>query len=145
MVQRSLREIALNYLGRREHARAELERKLAQKGYESSEILAVLDRLESQNLQSDYRFATSFLDQRARTGHGPLKITLELEQHGVASLIIDAVFSEASFDWHELARDLWERKFLEVPQNIKEKSRRYRFMLQRGFSYEHFKGLGEYP
>ena len=139
--ERSLRAIALDYLGRREHARAELERKLVLKGHDSIEIMAVLDRLQAQNLQSDDRFASSFLDQRARTGHGPIKISMELEQHGVASSIIDAIFAEAPFDWYALAKELWQRKFSEPAIEMKEKMRRHRFMLQRGFSYDHFKGL----
>lgn len=140
-LERSLREIALDYLARREHAREELERKLAVKGYDQADIAAVLDRLQSQNLQSDYRFASSFLDQRARAGSGPQKIKMELEQHGVASQVIEAVFQEASLEWHELATELWQRKFPILATDRKETARRQRFMLQRGFSYEHFKCL----
>ena len=139
--ERSLRAIALDYLGRREHARAELERKLAQKGHADDEIAAVLDRLQMQNLQSDQRFASSFLDQRARVGSGPKKIKMELEQHGVSAQIIDDVFAQASFDWAELANELWQHKFPQPAIDVKDKTRRQRFMLQRGFEYEHFKRL----
>lgn len=143
MSERSLREVALDYLARREHTRVELERKLVMKGYDQADIVAVLDRLESQNLQSDYRFASHFLDQRARSGSGPQKIKMELEQHGIASQVSEAIFQEASVEWSELAKEVWQRKFPEPATDMKEKARRQRFMLQRGFSYEHFKQLND--
>ena len=136
-----MRELAMDYLSRREHTRVELQRKLMLKGYAESEIEGVLDRLQSQGLQNDQRFVNSFLEQRMRMGNGPMKIRAELNQHGVCSQLVDDVFAAVAVNWCEVAKQLWLQKFKEPPEDIKEKMRRHRFMLQRGFNYEHFKAL----
>ena len=61
---RSIREAAMDYLSRREHATHELFQKLLAKGYEADDVSAALERLAEQNLLSDSRFTEAFINQR---------------------------------------------------------------------------------
>jgi regulatory protein len=132
---RTPRVAAMDYLARREHTRVELRRKLQKKGYEQEEIEQALDRLQKEGLQSDLRFAESFTEQRARNGHGPLKIRQELRIHGVGDVMIDDTLNSISVDWDQQALAVWHKKFGRLPLDIKEKAKQQRFMLQRGFEY----------
>ena len=61
----SLKMRAVGYLSRREHARAELARKLAPHAEDPAEIEAVLDALEKEGWLSTERFAQSLVHRRA--------------------------------------------------------------------------------
>ena len=132
------RAAAMDYLARREHTRVELVRKLQQKGFELEEIDSALNKLIEQGLQSDRRFAEAFAEQRARNGHGPCKIEMELKQHGVSELLIHEVMQALAIDWQQTAKQVWLKKFGSPPQDLKEKARQQRFMQQRGFGWDTF-------
>lgn len=136
-MERTARMVAMDYLARREHTRIELGRKLKLKGFEAAEIDETLDRLQSQQLLSDERFAESFAEGRVKRGAGPLKIRIELAQHGVDESLIDEIMDELDVDWSEQARSVWQKKFAQPPANLAEKAKQQRFMQQRGFSSEH--------
>jgi len=57
----SLRSRAISLLGRREHSRAELLRKLTQRGGQKGVLEAVLDELEAEGLLSEARFVEAFV------------------------------------------------------------------------------------
>ncbi len=129
---RPLREQALALLARREHSRAELERKLAQSGHAEEDIAALLDDFEARNWLSDRRFAESWVaDHRARSGS--IKLAFELRQRGVNDGIIEAVLSEHRDSELERAREVWMKKFGTPPAGAQEKARQMRFMQGRGF------------
>ncbi len=130
---KTARVLAMDYLARREHTRVELQRKLAQKEYSAAEIDAALDQLHQQGLQCDRRFAEQYAYYRAKRGCGPLKIKVELKQHGVSSALIDDVMSMLDVDWQVLARTVFEKKFKTTANSLQEKAKQQRFMLQRGF------------
>lgn len=131
----ALREQALACLARREHSRAELERKLAQSGHAKEDIAALLDDFENRNWLSDRRYAESYVaDHRARSG--PVKLAYELRLRGVADSIIDAVLAETRDSELERAREIWRKKFGTPPENAQEKAKQIRFLQGRGFSLE---------
>ena len=53
---RSIREVAMDYLSRREHTRHELLQKLLAKDFDFDDVEAALSRLMEQGLLSDERF-----------------------------------------------------------------------------------------
>jgi len=57
-----MRKKAIQLLTRREHSRQELTQKLLLKNYPRSEIDELLDALAKENLQSDFRFATTYVE-----------------------------------------------------------------------------------
>jgi regulatory protein len=127
-----LRERALRLLARREHSRFELARKLAQAGFDGTEIAALLDDFEHKNWLSDRRFAESWVaDHRARAGS--VKLAFELRQRGVGDSIIEAVLGDNRDSELERAREVWKKKFGTPPADPSEKARQVRFLQGRGF------------
>ena len=137
-----IRLAAMNLLARREHSVRELKRKLAGRFPDEAQVDEVLLCLAEENLQSDTRFAESFLRQRAGRGYGPSRIRQEMRERGIPDNDIQMAMTTEAQDWSANARRVLERKFgLEPARDIKEKARRSRFMQYRGFSHEHFGDL----
>jgi len=132
-----IRVSALNLLARREHSLKELKTKL-QKRYSDSccglidDILCVI---KEDNLQSDCRFAESFIRSRVNKGQGQYRIESELQQRGVTENDIYWAFQQEPIDWLQLARNVTHKRFGETPPlDLKERAQRCRFLQYRGFS-----------
>lgn len=124
---------AMNMLARREQSRQELANKL-QVRYECDIVNQVLDDLASEGLQSDGRFLEIFVRSRINRGQGPLKISHELRNKGIDSEAIASQLEAYAESWHELAKEVLERKFgAEPPADFKERQKRQRFIASRGF------------
>ena len=83
------RKKAMDFLARREYGQTELIKKLADKGYSRDAAEAAILTLTAEGLQSDRRFAESFVQSRVNQGKGPLRIRLDLGQRGVGDAIIE--------------------------------------------------------
>jgi regulatory protein len=132
----TLRERALRYLARREHARAELARKLAPHAESAEELAALLDDLCARRLLCDERYVEMRMHARgARFGNA--RLAQELRQQGVADDLV-AVALASGEDEVARARQVWQKKFgAEPPQlDAASRARQTRFMLSRGFSAE---------
>ncbi len=141
------RGVAMDLLARREYSRAELFEKLTQKSFEDGEIESCLDALQEQGLQSDSRFAESFVRSRILRGQGPVRIKMELRRRGVESDLqaeaFESVQTQERIDWFELAFETLSRRFSDsgapagesfVPP--KERAKRERFLANRGFDFD---------
>ena len=138
----ALRARALGLLARREHSRGELRRKLAARDTDAQALEATLERLAAAGLQSDERFAESFLRSRAERGQGPLRIREELRQRGVDDATAAAALAAAEVDWRDLLRAVHRKRFGSAPPaDRRELARRARFLAQRGFAAEAIRGL----
>ncbi|WP_240725113.1 regulatory protein RecX [Mangrovimicrobium sediminis] len=134
----------MDLLARREHSRRELCDKLKRRFHDPALVEAQVDRLADEGLQSDQRFAESFLRQRVSRGHGPLRVRQELRQRGVTDEQMEAAFAGEPCDWFDLAAQALQRKFGDSPcVDMRERARRARFMQYRGFAFEHFADLLE--
>ncbi|MDX1736130.1 MAG: regulatory protein RecX, partial [Halioglobus sp.] len=103
-----------------------------------------LQRLVQENLQSDARFAESFVRQRIGRGFGPLRIAQDARRKGISGELYAAALSAEDVDWYALAGQVLRKKFGEIPATqLKERARRARFMQYRGFSSEHYQHLFE--
>ena len=128
-----LKARALRHLVRREHSRAELERKLSPHAESPEALAAVLDLLLSKKHQSDERFA----EERARVlsrKYGAARIRQDLKRHGVSDEISQKVSS--SENDFEKAKQILERKYRQPAASREERAKRMRFLQGRGFSYE---------
>ncbi len=129
---------AIRLLARREHSRRDLSQKLALRGFEHSDINAVLDALEQDDLLSEPRFIGSIVRTRSQRGVGPLKIIAELQRHGITQKEIEQDEDWQIIDWVQVAQQAKIKRFGEdTPQNMQEQSKQYRFLIQRGFLPEH--------
>ena len=134
----------MNYLARREHSLHELQQKLKKRFADEALIDVQLQRLVEENLQSDERYAHSYVRQRADRGYGPVRIRQEMRERGLDDQRIGRAMSESDVDWFELAEAAYGKKFgLSGVDELKEKARRVRFMEYRGFTREHFGHLLE--
>jgi SOS response regulatory protein OraA/RecX len=52
------------------------------------DIEQALSKLQSQNYQSDQRFANEFIQMRFNQGKGPIKIATDLKQRGLSLLLL---------------------------------------------------------
>lgn len=128
----ALRVAALRLLTRREHSRAELQGKLAAQAESQEQLDAVLDRLQSENLLSDQRFATQRVVARANR-YGNARLKQELRHRGIGDDDILAALPEAGSEV-ERCRSVWSRKFGQLPQSREERAKQMRFLQYRGFS-----------
>lgn len=132
----ALREAAIRLLVRRECSRHELEMRLAAKGFEAAAIAACLDGLAERGLQSDARFAESFVRSRINRGQGPLKVRAELDRRGLARELATQAIRDAEVDWFALAAETLARRFDAPGDGPRERARRERFLAGRGFDFE---------
>ncbi|HDZ47014.1 hypothetical protein LCGC14_0154970 [marine sediment metagenome] len=134
------RDIAIGLLARREYSRAELAQRLQKKSFDNAAIEECLDTLIEQDLQSDARFAASFVHSRIMRGQGIIRIKGELRQRGVDQETLNTAFAAVEeseqVDWFELARETLARRFTSPGENPKERARRERFLASRGFDFE---------
>ena len=128
------RKKAMDLLARREHGRAELQRKLIAAGFGADVAADALQQLAEEGLQSDRRFVESFVQSRINQGKGPLRIHADLGQRGVDAGLINDVLGAAGEDWFALARNARQKKFgRSQPADFKDKARQMRFLQYRGF------------
>lgn len=130
----SIRVSAMNLLAMREHSAKELSAKLNKKFDQPEWISIELEKLKQDGLQSDERFAEAYINMRLRQGKGALVIRMELREKGIADSLVNQQLS-THLDWNQLALQAYQKKFGSLPvADLKEKSRRARFLAARGFS-----------
>jgi regulatory protein len=132
------RKKAMDFLARREYGQLELIDKLSGKGFSRNIAEQAVQQLTSEGLQSDQRFAESFVQSRVSQGKGPVRIRQELSQRGIRSGAIDLAIEESGADWYALAREIRHKKFgSEQPVEFKDKAKQMRFLQYRGFEPDH--------
>ncbi len=134
-----VRELSVRLLARREHSALELRRKLRQRGCDEALIEEALSQLQQERLQSDRRFAEEYARSRCNQGYGPLRIEAELRERGVDARI-DELLELDEQEWRELAAEVRRKRFGNVaPSDLRERSRQYRYLGQRGFTSDQIK------
>lgn len=132
-LQISLKARALKYLSAREHSRLELARKLQRHAQESDDVDALLDTLEAAKLLSQSRFSESLVHRRAAR-FGNNRILSELQSHGIDGDALGDIKASLAQDEAARAREVWRKKFNQVPADASERAKQMRFLQQRGFS-----------
>jgi len=139
---------ALRLLTVRARSRAELEKRLSDKGYAASIVEATLAELQQRRLIDDAQFARNWVESRLQYRPcGAAKLRWELRRKGIAEQLATAVIEQAleSTGELELASELAEGRWhrlrsakrqpgAEFDVN-KECSKLGRFLSGRGFSY----------
>ncbi len=131
----SLEAVALAYLARREHSRAELRLKLIAKGGEPHDVDALLDRLADRRLLSEERFIEGLVHRRAGR-FGAARIRQELRSHQLDPEHIEASVAALRATEFDRAREVWRKRFREPSASREDKLRQMRFLASRGFSAE---------
>ena len=134
-----LRQRALRLLSLRDHARAELKKKLAPHAESEEALEALLDDLAGRHLLSDNRYAEMRVSTRGAR-YGNARLAQELKMQGVSAEDTAEAIAGAG---DELARahGIWTRKFGTLPVDASERARQTRFLMNRGFSAETIRRL----
>jgi regulatory protein len=109
-----VRDAALNLISHRARTRAELTRRLRQKGFPPERVDQCLDRLESKRLIDDAAVAAAFVRDRLRhRPRGRARLSSELRAKGIdddlVQSAIDRVFEDESVTDRELALEVAEK------------------------------------
>ncbi len=144
----------MDYLARREHSADELVGKLKKRfGRDAvtvQAIVATIEDLAHEGLQSDSRFASGVVRQCLIKGLGPHRVNQTLREKGLSMRWEQAVDpAESDIDWFDRAEQVYQKRFGNTPlpeqrdDRRKEQARRARFMQYRGFDPDHFMHLLE--
>lgn len=137
-----IRRTALDLLARREHSRLELKQKLLLRDFSEDEIDSALETLAKENLQSDERFAESYIRSRISRGFGPIYIRNDLRCRGVSSEIIQPAIDSQDVDWVIVAQTVHQKKYgKSFPKSIPDKIKQMNFLKQRGFDGEQIRSI----
>jgi len=129
------RNLALQWLARREHSSVELHNKLLEKGCASDVAAQVVGRLKAERLLSDERFVEALVAARRRRGQGPLRVEQELEKKGIPKDLAAQWLDSRGRDWITLLKDVRRKKFgTKQPESYAERAKQARFLRYRGFT-----------
>ena len=133
--QPSLKGRALRLLSQREHTRRELERKLGRHEEVPGTLAQALDELQAKGYLDEQRAADSLIHRRA-SQYGANRLRQEMQDKGLARDLIEQTLSSLKDTELQRAREVWRRRFENLPADVKERARQTRFLLARGFSGE---------
>lgn len=115
----------------------ELDYKLRSRGYSSGEIETELQRLQAERLLSDERFTESYIHMRRQRGYGPLRISAELRERGIAAELISLYLEMDDEGWQELLQQQYVKKYgTSMADSYEEKARRVKYLQNRGFALD---------
>ena len=134
-IKPSLHARAVKYLASREYSRLELEKKLVEHAQTPEVLSEVLDVLEQRGFLSAERLVEQVVHSR-RKKYGSQRIRQELKEKGIAEHLIDAAMADLKETELNAAREIWQKKFGVLPENLKARSKQACFLAGRGFSSE---------
>jgi regulatory protein len=133
-MSRSIFDVAVSLLARREHSSLEIRQKLKQRHFSDEEIEPAIEQLQTNNLLSDERFTESYINMRKQRGYGPLRIAQELKQRGINAELMEIYLDRNDPCWHDILQQQYIKKYGNQPADeYKEKARRTHYLQNRGF------------
>ena len=137
---------ALRILTGRDHFKAELIRKLKQRGYAPDDIERAVAECERLDYINDERSARFYVAQLIRKGYGLKRIDYEMNKKGLKGEHIRNIISESvsGADELEAARRVLNKNIRRFEREADFKKRRdkiYRYLYTRGFSPETIRRL----
>lgn len=145
-LRRQAYHAAVRLLSRRDHASAELKKKLGTRQYRglSFDDVAIdeaIERLTSEGYLNDRRVAAYMAEQRYAAGYGPRAIRAKLMERGFNSGDVGAALEllevEVGSDWASHAQNTLSKRFSAADiasREPKVEGRMARFLQSRGFS-----------
>jgi len=133
-MSRSINEVAIAALSRREHSVLEMRRKLKLKSFDEDEIGVCIEKLINNNLLSEERFTESYINMRKRRGYGPGRIAQELRERGVDESLFVDYLDRNNPDWHQVMLQQYCKKYgNNHASDYAEKAKRAKHLQSRGF------------
>ncbi|TAK61241.1 MAG: regulatory protein RecX [Methylobacter sp.] len=135
IAEQQIKEICLRLLTQREHSQKELLDKLALRGFDRDDVQPVIDELAEQGWQDDLRYAENYARFRIGKGYGPIRVSYELKQNGIAAFDLEGIVQEEAGSWMALLEQVYSKKYPhDTVLDRNEWAKRSRFLLHRGFS-----------
>ncbi|MCK8126256.1 peptidase [Pseudoalteromonas sp. S1610] len=137
-LKQKLKNYVLWLLGRQEYSRRELTQKLQQREATDEFIENLLDWCEKHNFINEQRYCEGFVRKHIFKCHGLKRIQSEAMSKGINRALLETVVDELEIDWFELAQEAYNKKYSTTPADLeyKEKAKRVRYLMYRGFSYD---------
>ena len=128
---------AMHLLEKQDRTRANLAQKLREGGYPTRAVEEAVAYVESYHYIDDDRYARNYIRYH-QEGKSRRRIFEDLLKKGVAKDVIESALEEEySASEEDQILDLLRKKHYDLETaDLKEKSKIYRFLLGRGFSYQ---------
>jgi regulatory protein len=105
-------------------------------------VLAVVEQLRDEGLQSDDRFTEAYVHSRVQRGFGPVRIRQELRERSISDELIALHLKINDSLWNEEVRQVREKKYGKVlPSTYQDKMKQSQFLQYRGFTSEQIKRI----
>jgi regulatory protein len=135
----SIMSYALALVSKRSYSSKRLQEKLIQKGYEHTNVVKAVKRLEELNYINDEKFSKNYAAYLSQKGKGGFAIKFELEKQGIDKDLIKNALELVKIESepYEQIIKLLKAKFKSFDDKNKNEIRRTSaFFLRRGFSSE---------
>ena len=132
------KERALAMLDRRDYSRAELLKKLVEKGEDETEAAAAVERLAELGFVDDARYAPIIVRHYAAKGYGPQRVRQELQRRGIPKELWDEAMEQMPEQDDTIDRLLRSRLKSESPDRA-ELKKAQDFLLRKGYGWEEIK------
>ncbi len=144
----SAMDLAMSYLASRDRTRKEILLYLTDKGFDTSDISSVIQRLEELRLIDDRKYAENFVRSRlASKPHSKMSLYHQLLSHQIPEQIIESVLDDIPEDSDYENALLLAVKFFRQFRDLDPVLRRQRVLSRlqfRGYTYDISKRVFEY-
>ena len=129
------KERALAMLDRRDYSRAELLKKLREKGEDAAEAEAAVERLVELGFVDDARYAPLVVRRCAAKGYGPQRVRQELLRRGIPRELWDEAMAQMPVQDDAVDRLLRSRLKSAHPDRA-ELKRASDYLLRKGYGWD---------
>ena len=87
------------------------------------------------------RYTEAYIRNRVAKGYGPVRISRELYERGIAEELVGQVLAAMQVDWEALVQTVQSKKFGLPATDIREQARQSRFLQHRGFTCQQIQSV----
>ena len=129
------KERALAMLDRRDYSRAELLKKLVEKGEDETEAAEAVERLVELGFVDDARYAPIIVRHYAAKGYGPQRVRQELQRRGIPKDLWDEAMEQMPQQDDTIDRLLRSKLKSDAPDRA-ELKKATDFLLRKGYGWD---------
>ena len=129
------KERALAMLDRRDYSRAELLKKLVEKGEDETEAAEAVERLAELGFVDDARYAPIIVRHYAAKGYGPQRVRQELQRRGIPKDLWDGAMEQMPQQDDTIDRLLRSKLKSDAPDRA-ELKKATDFLLRKGYGWD---------
>ena len=122
-------------LDRRDYSRAELLKKLVEKGEDETEAAEAVERLAELGFVDDVRYAPIIVRHYAAKGYGPQRVRQELQRRGIPKDLWDGAMEQMPQQDDTIDRLLRSKLKSDAPDRA-ELKKATDFLLRKGYGWD---------